>query len=219
MAPQRPDPPKGVRDLNSQPAIATDRRLFVLRDELEAGLPDDVFSDLSQWTDSMNDEMAPQPEAYRERALSYVSECIDYRETIRPDSLRTSDKLPEEVGRVTAGGWVWYHSDYEVEHDRPASDAKDDEAGKFLLFAPGVARDLEDIALDEFPHRPYQMAKLPTKTGKREDWVLCLYQGDNRYWYDVRDAHHDPPKVRFRGYKTNAATKRGEYSEQFENAQ
>ena len=219
MAPQRLDPPEGVRDLNSQPAIATDRRLLALRDKLKAGLPGDVFDDLSQWTDSMSVGMPPQPEAYRERALSYVSECIDDRKTIRPDSLRTSDELPEEVSRVIAGGWVWYHSDYDVDHDRPASDVKNDETGKFLLFAPREARDLENIVLNEFPNRPYQMAKLPTKTGKREDWVLCLYQADNRYWYDVRDAHHDPPKVRFRGYKANAATKRGEYSEQFENAQ
>ncbi len=215
---ERPNPPDGVRDLNSQPAVASDRRLLDLRDKLEVGLPDEVFDDLSRWP--MPDEPeAEQDDAYRERALAYVKECIEYRETIRPDSLRAPEELPEEVERVTAGAWVWYHGDYEVEHSRPETDAKDVEAGKYLLFAPGDARVLEDVVLEEFQQRPYTGAKLPTKPGKKEDWVLCLYQPDNRYWYDVKDAHHNEPTVRFRGFKTNAATKRGDYSDRFENAQ
>jgi hypothetical protein len=218
MAVENPDPPDGIRDLNSQPAIATDRKLLELRETLESELPSYVFDDLSRWRPAEEPEPDPD-EDYRERALLYDSKSIDYREAIRPESLRASTDLPEKVGRTTVGPWVWYHNGYKVEHERPARDAKEDESGKFLLFAPEEARALEDVVLDEFSRRPYSDAKLPTIPGKREDWVLCLYQPDNRYWYDVRDAYHDPPRVRFRGYKTNAATHRGEYSDRFKNAQ
>lgn len=218
MDEKRPSPPSGVRDLNSQPAIVTDRALLTLHDTLKSGLPDDVFDDLSRWQPA--DKPDPEPdEAYRERALAYVSKSIEYRKAIRPESLRPPADLPEEADRTSVGGWVWYYSDYEVDHDRTADDANETEDGKFLLFAPDEARALEDVVLDEFRRRPYEMAKLPTIPGKREDWVLCLYQKDDRYWSDVRDAHHEPPRVRFRGYKTNAATRRGEYSDRFENGQ
>lgn len=216
MERNRPESPKGVRDLNSQPAVPTDKDLHNLRNRLEQRLSDDLFEDLSRWTDIMEDEAPDDAEEYRQRALSYVETSIDYREAIRPNSLRPADELPTKVGRITTGAWVYYKSGYDVDHSRPESDAKDVESGKYLLFTPDKARVLEDIVLEEFQQRPYKQAKLPTTVAKKEDWVLCLYQPDNRYWYDVRDAHQNEPTVRFRGFKTNAATKRGEYSERFE---
>jgi hypothetical protein len=215
--PARPDAPPGVRDLNSLPWLPSDSRLHELRSTLRDELTDAVFDDLSKLLPP--DEPAPEPtDDYRARALSYVDTCLDYRDRIRPDSLRELADLPEDVTRTTVGNWVWYESATTVEHTRPETDATVTDGGKFLLFAPGEARPLETVVLAEFTQRPLTLSKLPTTQGKQDDWVLCLYHPDNRYWYDVRNMHHDPPRVRFRGYKTEDATKRGEYSERFENA-
>lgn len=212
-----PDPPDGVSNINSQPGVLDDTSVYVLKEELKSSsdVSEDVFDKLSRFVP--DEEVLDSPsEAWRESALSYLEECIEYRDDIRPDSLRAQDELPELVRRTTIGGWVYYNFDGSVEHSRPESDADTHERGKYLFFTPGDAVELEDIVVEEFGTRPYRSAKIPTVLGKEEDWVLVLYQGDNRYWYDVRGEHHDPPRVRFRGYKEDSATRRGEYSEQFE---
>jgi len=216
MGIQVPEPPTGVGDLHSQPGLATDGELQWLAAELEQRLSEDVFDRLTQYVSS--DEMpAERSEEYRERALEYVRECIAVRADLRPESLRALDELPDGVGRATAGAWVWYSgSDDSVEHDVAESEADTHEHGKYLFFAPDDPRLLEDIVLEQFQKRPFQSAKIPTIPAKRDDWVLCLYADDNRYWYDLRETYHAPPQVRFRGFKTDAATRQGEYSERFQ---
>lgn len=83
------------------------------------------------------------------------------------------------------------------------------------FFASEDIRALEDIALEQFDERPFIAAKVPTVSAKDDDWVLCLYQEDNRYWYDLRDRYNDPPSVRFRGFKTDEATRNDDYSDKF----
>lgn len=209
-----PEPPTGVDNLHANPYVASDRELLALRDTLAESLPAETFDRLTKFVEDAPDEPTNE---YRETALAYVNDCIEYREAIRPDSLRSLPDLPDTIQRTTAGGWVWYRNGSEdVEHDLPASEANEESHGKYLFFAPGDARELEDIVVEQFQQRPFNAAKLPTKPAKQEDWVLCLYQGDNRYWFKLRDAYNDPPRVRFRGFKTNEATRRGEYSERFE---
>ena len=211
-----PDPPAGVQDLHAQPGVETDEGMYMLRDALESGLSEDVFDTLTQYL-STSEVPSEATEEYRQVALEYVQECIAYREEIRPDSLRERDELPEWLGRITVGDWVWYHGGADGrEHDRSEDDADTVEHGKYLFFAPEGPRVLENIVLEQFQMRPFGLAKVPTIPGKREDWVLCLYQDDNRYWYTLREAYHNPPRVRFRGFKTNTASRRGEYSERFE---
>ncbi|QZY01188.1 hypothetical protein [Halobaculum rubrum] len=193
----------------------SDSRLEQLRESLTSDLTDDVFEELTHFAPP-DEDTPPRDGTFRETALEYVEACIQYREEIRPDSLRSLAELPDEVDRTTTDGWVYYFSNHGVEHSRPIDDANETKDGKYLFFTPTEAQNLEDIVLDEFPRRPYSSAKLPTKLGKKEDWVLCLYQEDNRYWYDVREAHHNPPDVRFRGYKTNEETRQGEYSDRFD---
>lgn len=215
MTKQLPRPPSGIGDLNSQPGLESDASLDAMQSTLESRVPDDLFARLTRFVDE--DVPGEATEEFREEAWGYVTECIEYRDEIRPGSLREQSELPEGIGRITVGGWVWYRSGADdVEHDRAESEADTFEHGKYLFFAPDDPRVLEDIMLEQFQMRPFRSAKLPTIPGKREDWVLCLYQDDNRYWYDLREAYHNPPRVRFRGFKTDAATRRGEYSEQFE---
>lgn len=216
MGIQVPEPPTGVGDLNSQPGLASDEELQRLAEVIEEGLSGDVFDRLTQYVPS-EEVPAERSEEYRERALEYVRECISVREELRPQSLRELDELPAGVGRTTAGAWVWYSGSVDgVEHDVVESEADTFEHGKYLFFAPEDPRLLEDIVLEQFQKRPFRSAKIPTIPAKRDDWVLCLYDDDNRYWYDLREAYHDPPQVRFRGFKTDAATRQGEYSERFQ---
>lgn len=214
MHPQPPDPPAGVANVHSQPGREHDGGLAELRDSLTSELTDDVLQRLTHYLPEEDIPEHPGDE-YRTAALEYLSECLTYRENIRPESLRDHTALPEGITRVTDGSWVVYHSEHELSHDRTASDADTHEAGKYLFFAPENVRQLETILLEQLQQRPYSGAKIPTIPGKKQDWVLCLYQDDNRYWYDLREEYHDPPTVRFRGYKTNAATEQGEYSDQF----
>ena len=213
-----PEPPAGVTNLHSQPGVESDGGLLMLQETLESELPVDVFDRLTQYLPEEDIPEEPSAE-YRQRALEYVTDCISYRQEIRPDSLSEHTELPEKINRVTAGGWVQYFSKYDTEHERPESDADTHEAGKYLFFTPDDVRSLENILIEQLKQRPYSMAKVPTKLGKKEDWVLCLYQEDNRYWYDLREEYHDPPAVRFRGFKTNTKTRQGQYSDRFESSQ
>jgi hypothetical protein len=209
-----PDPPEGIQNLQSQPGWVVDTALYKLRKTLKSELPRSLFDQLIK---HIPDEETPtEPtDDYRKQALEYVDESIAYREKIRPDSLRHSSDLPDKVNRVTIGSWVHYLNGYDVKHDGPRSDADTHEHGKYLFFSPENARELEDIVIEQFKQRPYRSAKIPTKPAKDEDWVLCLYQNDNRYWYDLREEYHNPPIIRFRGFKTDAKTRQGEYSDRY----
>ena len=76
------EPPAGVTNLNSQPGMVSDRGLIALRDTLEVDLMTDVFDQLTQFIpdDETPDEATDE---YREKALEYVTNCIEYREEIR----------------------------------------------------------------------------------------------------------------------------------------
>lgn len=218
MVRQPPDPPSGVGDLHAQPGLESDVGLQTLQEVLEREVSSDAFDRLTRFV--QEDAVPAEPtEKYRERALEYVTECIQYRDELRPESLREQVDLPDGISRTTVGGWVWYHNGCEgVEHDLPVSDADTEQHGKYLFFSPSEARALEDIVVEQFQERPFDLAKLPTIPAKKEDWVLCLYQHDNRYWYDLRERYNDPPRVRFRGFKTNVDTRQGEYSERFKSS-
>jgi len=149
---QPPSPPSGVGDLHVQPGLENDAGLRTLQDTLESELSDEAFDKVTQFADK--DAVPAEPSAeYRERVLEYVTECITYRERIRPESLRELDELPDGISRTTAGGWVWYRNGSEgVEHDQPASEANTEQSGKYLFFAPGEARAL---LLNDAPGLPH----------------------------------------------------------------
>ena len=213
MKNQPPEPPPGIDDVHTQPGLLSDSQLHVLEDMSK----EEMFAQLTQFVDEDGGPSEKNQEHY-ERTREYISNCISYRAEIRPDSLREKEELPEEISRTTVGGWVWYDNGRkEVKHDVSDDKAKVTSRGKYLFFTPHVAKLLEDIIIREFQKRPFQSAKIPTIPGKREDWVLCLYAGDDRYISLFKQEYNELPNVRFREFKTNAATRRGEYSDRFKN--
>ena len=210
-----PEAPEGIADVHRQPGVVTDRKLREFQRELADGLSDEVLERLSRFehSDAAPDEPTP---AYRDRAAEYVEKCIRYRDEIRPAGLREVDELPEGVTRTTSGNWVRYLQNVDIQHDASSDGARIKQPGKYLFFAPGGVSALETIVLKEFETNRFGHAKVPTKLGKREDWVLCLYSGDDRYYEELRDQHDSPPDVKFRGFKTNEDTGKGNYSERFE---
>lgn len=176
-------------------------------------------------------------EEYRQQALDYVEAVLAAREDIRPDSLRPLDDLPTDLVRRTTQAWVWYSATNDrgpVEDDRPVSLASTTDHGKYLFFTPDEASALEKIVIAEFKKRPFGRAKLPTIPCRKPEAVLCLYYSDDRYRRDLRETYQnepedetydlaspydpDSPVIMPRGFKTNEATRRGEYSEEFEQA-
>lgn len=213
---QPPDPPIGINNLLAPPAYLYDSAMSALQDTLEG---DPAPEQLPQLTKHVPDDETPDvlTAEYREKALEYVKTCREYKDTLRPDTLCDPDDLPEKIGRRTSASWVHYRSGYEVEHDKSEEKASTHEPGKYLFFAPDFALRLERVVAEQLQQRPFQSAKICTKPAQKEDWVLCLYQEDDRYYKPLREEYHDPPTIRLRQFKTNAQTRRNEYSDQFKN--
>lgn len=194
----------------------------------EAQLPDyDHEAEIAAVPDQPTD-------AYRQQALDYVEAVIETRERLCPDSLRLISELPDGIGRRTSRHWVWYHTTdamSERTHDRPKSAAETTDHGKYLFFTPDETRVLENIVVDQFQSRPFSSAKVPTIPNRREEAVLCLYYQDDRYRGELRETYQNEPEddtygvaspfdpdqsvIKPRGFKTDAATRRGEYSDRF----
>jgi hypothetical protein len=176
-------------------------------------------------------------EEYRQQALDYVEAVLAAREDVRPDSLRPLDDLPTGIVRRTTQAWIWYSATNDrgsVEDDRPVSLASTTDHGKYLFFTPDKANALEEIVIEEFQKRPFGRAKLPTIPYRKSEAVLCLYCSDDRYRRDLRETYQNEPGdetydlaspydpdsqvIMPRGFKTDEATRRGEYSEEFKQA-
>lgn len=186
-------------------------------------------------------ELAAVPEnpteKYRQQALDYVEAVLAARENVRPDSLRSLDDLPIGIVRRTTRAWVWYSATSDrgtVEDDRPVSLASTEDHGKYLFFTPDEASALEEIVIEQFQKRPFGSAKLPTIPYRKSETVLCLYYSDDRYRRDLRETYQneseeetydlaspydsDAPVIMPRGFKADEATRRGKYSDEFEQA-
>lgn len=176
-------------------------------------------------------------EKYRQKALDYVEAVLAAREDVRPDSLRPSDDLLTGIVRRTTRAWVWYSATDDrgpVEDDRSVSLAGTTDQGKYLFFTPDEVGVLEEIVIDQFHKRPFEVAKLPTAPNRKEETVLCLYYSDDRYRRDLREKYQnepedetydlaspydpDSPIIMPRGFKTDEATHQGQYSDEFKQA-
>ena len=187
------------------------------------------------------EELAAVPkeptENYRQQALKYVEGVIEARDTVRPDSLQPASELPEGISRSTSRHWVWYHTTDNIQErtdDRPRSLAQKTDHGKYLFFTPDETGVLEDIVIEQFQSRPFGSAKIPTIPSRKPDAVLCLYYSDDRYRADLRETYQnepeddtygvaspynpDQPTIKPCGFKTDDATRRNEYSDEFKQA-
>lgn len=110
------------------------------------------------------------------------------------------------VWSVEHGGWVWI-----VRGRQDAADV----VGKYLFFHPD--RDvLIDLACDVMEEFDLHVAKVPVdRVGG--DWVLCVYDVGPRFaWEMVK--YDGWQGVKYRHWKSDEATRRGEYSEGFRRA-
>ncbi len=112
-----------------------------------------------------------------------------------------------DVQEVFGGFWIWVHSS-----DRP--DYKI--SGKYLFFSEDRERLLE-IAKNEILNHGFHRAKVNSRLlGKSTEHVLCLY-----YWNDSRKSELaerqkvEYPDIKYRYWKSDEATLKGEYSKEF----
>ncbi|HEX8203068.1 MAG TPA: hypothetical protein VF590_21505 [Isosphaeraceae bacterium] len=88
-------------------------------------------------------------------------------------------------------------------------------AGKYLFFSP-ERENLVAIALEELRAGAFHRAKTQMPGMKHgEDYVLCLYYRDDSRKRELAAKYRGRASVRYRYWKTDEATRRGEYSEQF----
>lgn len=89
--------------------------------------------------------------------------------------------------------------------------------GKYLFFAPDPIV-LLTVAVDEIVNHEFHMAKVNSTLLSGAEHVLCLYSADDSRRYELRDRYRsrtDLQDLRYRWWKSDAATHRGVYSEQF----
>lgn len=116
-----------------------------------------------------------------------------------------------EIQSYSDGYWERFFSpeepDYEIK-------------GKYLFFS--LDREvLVTIAKQEIAEGPFHRAKTQMPglndavEGTGEDYVLCLYYKDDSKKHELADRYQEKDGVRYRYWKSDAATRRGEYSEEF----
>lgn len=105
------------------------------------------------------------------------------------------------------GYWIWLRSsirpDYEV-------------TGKYLFFSKDRERLLQ-IAENEILNHEFHLAKVSSRLiGKSTEYVLCLYSEDDSRKQELAQRQAaEYPDVKYRYWKSDEATLRGEYSEEF----
>ena len=84
--------------------------------------------------------------------------------------------------------------------------------GKYLFFSPDKQA-LIALAQCECADHGFKMAKVST-SANGGDFVLCLYWCDDSRKHELAERHKGTPNVKYRYWKSDAATLRGEYSKQ-----
>jgi hypothetical protein len=105
------------------------------------------------------------------------------------------------------GYWDWISSprpyDYEI-------------MGKYLFFSTDRQR-LIDVATQEILHHRFHKAKVNCRLlGKNTEYVLCLYYKDGSRKHELANrCTRDYPDVKYRYWKSDESTLRGQYSQEF----
>jgi len=87
--------------------------------------------------------------------------------------------------------------------------------GKYLFFS--ADRDhLVEIAVEELENGGFHRAKIPM-VGKNytPDYVLCLYYKDDTRKHELESKYRNRDAIKYRYWKSDEATLKGEYSEEF----
>jgi len=104
------------------------------------------------------------------------------------------------------GYWIWLSGqdkpDYEI-------------TGKYLFFDSNKKR-LIDIAHKEISEQGFHKAKVnDSLLGGRTEHVLCLYYKDDSRKNELAQRNNEQYGVKYRYWKSDAATLQGEYSKEF----
>ncbi len=110
------------------------------------------------------------------------------------------------IKRVTDGHWEWFTSTSEPSYPI---------RGKYLFFSR-YREQLVQIALAELGTGGFHLAKTQME-GRNEtpEYVLCLYYEDDRRKHELAEKYRVVPGLKYRYWKSDAATRKGQYSHEF----
>jgi hypothetical protein len=117
-------------------------------------------------------------------------------------------RIYQEMKERFDGYWIWLLSeqrpDYEI-------------LGKYLFFHEDKNK-LIEIARNEIENHDFHKAKVNEHLleGQTEH-VLCLYYKDDSRKYELAERNKQEYGVKYRYWKSNEATRKGQYSEEFLN--
>ncbi|MFQ5770661.1 MAG: hypothetical protein ACE5HX_09000 [bacterium] len=111
-----------------------------------------------------------------------------------------------EIKSLCDGYWEWL-----IKHENPSYEI----TGKYLFFSTSRNR-LIKIARNEIQHNNFHLAKIPMQ-GKNisNEYVLCLYYRDDGRKHELAKKYRHQKGLKFRYWKSDEATLKGEYSEEF----
>jgi len=116
----------------------------------------------------------------------------------------------DRVQRHCEGGWEWFRVSEEPPYQI---------TGKYMFFSINRAL-LVRIALKELRSGGFHKAKI-TPNGSQVEHLLCLYYSDDSRRHELAERYRDRdglkyrdrPELKYRYWKSDEATRRGEYSE------
>ncbi len=86
--------------------------------------------------------------------------------------------------------------------------------GKYLFFHTNPEL-LEKIARDEIENNGFDVAKISAELGNHKDYVLCLYSQNDSRKDELAKKHQEKNGIRYRYWKSDEDTLKGNYSKQY----
>lgn len=105
-----------------------------------------------------------------------------------------------------SGYWIWILSEEKPNYEI---------IGKYLFFSSDKDK-LIEIATNEIENHGFHRAKVNMNLLKGQtEHVLCLYYKDDSRKHELAERNKEEYGVKYRYWKSDEATLRGEYSEEF----
>ena len=105
-----------------------------------------------------------------------------------------------------SGYWIWLMSDEKPDYEI---------TGKYLFFSPDKDK-LIDVATNEIEKHGFHRAKVNMNLLKGQtEHVLCLYYENDSRKNELAERNKKEYGVKYRYWKSDEATLRGEYSREF----
>ncbi len=115
-------------------------------------------------------------------------------------------KISKNVIRIDDEYWHYF---IRMSREKPVI------TGKYLFFSESKEY-LEKIAIEELENGGFFHAKINTDQHKKgKEYVLCLYFSDDSRKYKLAEKYRNNQKVKYRYWKGDDDTLKGNYSEEF----